>query len=73
MIDGRAVLERTVRLPGCSPECASVNSYRDMLMDGHDVPSLEGNVGYRWRAQSHFVVLKPRIPVESRHTGVNPD
>jgi hypothetical protein len=73
MIDGRAILQRTVRLPGCFRECASVNSYPNMLMRGRDVPSLGGNVGYRGRAQSHFVVLKPRVRVELRHAALAPD
>jgi hypothetical protein len=38
-----------------------------------DVLRLGGNVGYRGRAQNHFVLLKPRIPVELRHTALTPD
>jgi len=39
-----------------------------MSLDGRDLLSLGGNVGYRGRAQNHFVLLKPPIPVELRHT-----
>jgi hypothetical protein len=73
MLDGRAILQRTVRLPGCFREYASLNSYPNMLMGGRDVPSLGRKVRYRGHAQNHFVLLKPRIPMELRHTALTPD